>query len=142
MALTVPPQTPLSEFGWIFHDNHLDSSIYQDEDIMEFSDSSADYQTPPHQSTQPQQQTQQQVSRSICKSSAIFTRKTQDKRIIIMWCFVPIFHLTLSVSKLKAFQRVLIRVGASDQAIYCRISNSERSSLPTWIHEQFRYIKV
>lgn len=62
MALTVPPPTPFSELGWIFHDNHLDSSIYQDEDIMEFSDSSADYQTPPHQSAQQQQPHQQQVS--------------------------------------------------------------------------------
>lgn len=51
MALTVPPPTSsFSEFGWIFHNNHLDSSIYQDDsDIMEFSDSSAEYQTSPQQ---------------------------------------------------------------------------------------------
>lgn len=61
MALTVPPPTSsLTEFGWIFHNNHLDSSIYQDDDIMEFSDSSAEYQTPPYQ--QHQQPQQQQVS--------------------------------------------------------------------------------
>lgn len=62
MALTVPtPSSSFSEFGWIFHNTHLDSSIYQDEDMMDFSDNSADYQTSPQQTAPPPQQ-QQQVS--------------------------------------------------------------------------------
>lgn len=77
MALTVPPPqtTSFSELGWIFHNNHLDSSIYQDDDdIMEFSDSSAEYQTPPHQNNQ---QHQQQVS--VCKSTYLpEMKRTQD----------------------------------------------------------------
>jgi hypothetical protein len=69
MALTVPPPTSsFSEFGWIFHNNHLDSSIYQDDDIMEFSDSSGEYQTSPPQNTQQQPS---QVSLLVCKSIVI-----------------------------------------------------------------------
>lgn len=65
MALTVPPpSSSFSEFGWIFHNTHLDSSIYQDEDIMDFSDNSADYQTPPHQTTTEPQLQQQSQTRS------------------------------------------------------------------------------
>lgn len=56
MALTVPqPAGSLSDqFGWLFHNNcHLDASIYQDdEEIMEFSDSSAEYPTYSHQQQQ------------------------------------------------------------------------------------------
>ncbi|KAG5676766.1 hypothetical protein PVAND_006575 [Polypedilum vanderplanki] len=61
MALTVPqPASSLSlsdQFGWLFHNNcHFDASIYQDDDeIMEFSDSSVEYSTYQHTS---QQQTQ------------------------------------------------------------------------------------
>lgn len=77
MALTVPPapSSSFSEFGWIFHNNHLDSSIYHDDDMMEFSDSSADYQTtPPHNQICEQQQ---QVSPAVCKSpSAIYPENT------------------------------------------------------------------
>jgi hypothetical protein len=59
MALTVPPpSSSFSEFGWIFNNNHLDSSIYQDDEMMEFSDSSAEYQTPPYQNAQHHQQDQ------------------------------------------------------------------------------------
>jgi hypothetical protein len=48
MALTVSPPASFSEFGWIFNNNYLDSSIYQDDDdIMEFSDSSGgEFQNP------------------------------------------------------------------------------------------------
>lgn len=77
MALTVPPPTStFSEFGWIFHNNHLDSSIYQDDDIMEFSDSSAEYTTPPYQNT-PQQLQPEQQQVSVCKSS--YLPKQKDK---------------------------------------------------------------
>lgn len=78
MALTVPPpSSSISEFGWIFHNTHLDSSIYQDEDIMDFSDNSADYQTPPHQATT---QPQQQVSICLSKSSSHCLSRN------LMWC--------------------------------------------------------
>ena len=93
MALTVPPPTPFSEFGWIFHDNHLDSSIYQDEDIMEFSDSSADYQTPPHQATQLQQH---QLEVSVCLSINqlhVYPKKTKESCDVL-----SSFHLMMSVS--------------------------------------------
>lgn len=98
MALTVPPPptTSFSEFGWIFHNNHLDSSIYQDDDIMEFSDSSAEYQTPPHQNNQQQQQ-QQQVS--VCKSSTLFTRNKKNTIKPTHVMLAPFyFHLMMSVS--------------------------------------------
>lgn len=80
MALTVPPaaSSSFSEFGWIFHNNHLDSSIYHDDDdIMEFSDSSADCQTtPPHNQISDQQQQYQVSLIAACKLSPIlFTRK-------------------------------------------------------------------
>jgi hypothetical protein len=79
MALTVPPLTSsFSEFGWIFHNNHLDSSIYQDDDIMEFSDSSAEYQTPPYQ----QQQIQTQVS--VCKSFSVIYPASCDDDVPIL----------------------------------------------------------
>lgn len=62
MALTVPPPTSsFSEFGWIFNNNHLDSSIYQDDDLMDFSDSSGEYQA---------QQQPPQVSLVIVNSSS------------------------------------------------------------------------
>lgn len=63
MALTVPqPASSSDQFGWLFHNNncYLDASIYQDDDdIMDFSDSSVEYLL----SYQPsQQQYQHQVS--------------------------------------------------------------------------------
>jgi hypothetical protein len=64
-ALTVPqPASSFTDqFGWLFHSNcHLDASIYQDdEEIMEFSDSSVEYPTYQHNSNQQQHQ----VSKSI-----------------------------------------------------------------------------
>jgi hypothetical protein len=58
MALTVPqPASSFNDqFGWLFHNNnncYLDASIYQDDDIMEFSDSSVEY--PSYQLSQQQQ---------------------------------------------------------------------------------------
>lgn len=63
MALTVP-QPASSDLGWLFHNNncYLDASIYQDDDIMDFSDSSVEYQS---YQPSPQQQHQQQVSKSV-----------------------------------------------------------------------------
>lgn len=59
MALTVPqPASSLGDqFGWLFHNNfNLDASIYQDdEEIMEFSDSSVEYPIYQHSSNQQQQ---------------------------------------------------------------------------------------
>lgn len=59
-ALTVPqPASSFTDqFGWLFHSNcHLDASIYQDdEEIMEFSDSSVEYPTYQHNSNQQQHQ--------------------------------------------------------------------------------------
>jgi hypothetical protein len=84
MALTVPPPTSsFSEFGWIFHNNHLDSSIYQDDEVMEFSDSSAEYQTSPSQDAQQQPQ---QVSKSIVVTVFVCPEKIADDN-------VPIFAL-------------------------------------------------
>lgn len=64
MALTVPqPASSSDQFGWLFHNNncYLDASIYQDDDdIMDFSDSSVEY--PSYQASQQQQHHQQQVS--------------------------------------------------------------------------------
>ncbi|CRK95673.1 CLUMA_CG009131, isoform A [Clunio marinus] len=81
MALTAPPPaSSLSEFGWIFNNNHLDSSIYDDEDIMEFSDSSTEYQTLPYQNSQQPLQ-QQSESRSIYNVDAqnTFNMQTNEK---------------------------------------------------------------
>jgi hypothetical protein len=71
MALTVPQPTSSfnDQFGWLFHSNchfDLEESIYQDdEDIMDFSDSSVEYPTyHQHNSTQ---QHQQQVSKFAVK---------------------------------------------------------------------------
>lgn len=60
MALTVPqPASSFDQLGWLFHNNsncYLDASIYHDDDdIMDFSDSSVEYQTSQH--------IQQQVSK-------------------------------------------------------------------------------
>ena len=60
MALTVPSaSTNFSEFGWMFHNCNSNTTNYQDDGIMEFSDSSAEYQAP---SPQNDQQQQNQVS--------------------------------------------------------------------------------
>ena len=77
MALTVPASS-LSEFGWIFSNNHLDSSIYQDDDIMEFSSSSGEEcLTPPHngENVDNSQQSAQQVS---SKSMKFTSRKNSQ----------------------------------------------------------------
>lgn len=70
-ALTVPqPASSFTDqFGWLFHSNcHLDASIYQDdEEIMEFSDSSVEYPTYQHNSNQ-----QHQVSKSLTENFLIF----------------------------------------------------------------------
>ena len=73
-ALTVPqPASSFTDqFGWLFHSNcHLDASIYQDdEEIMEFSDSSVEY--PTYQNNSNQQQ--HQVSKSITEKLFIIYR--------------------------------------------------------------------
>lgn len=134
MALTVPPPTPFSELGWIFHDNHFDSSIYQDEDIMEFSDSSADYQTPPHQTAEPQQQHQQQVS--VCLD--VYPKKKKKTKESCDDVLLPLY-LIMSVSKLTAFRSVLIRKAELNRAIYSQISKQHQFSRNKI---QFRYVKV
>lgn len=69
MALTVPqPASSFDQLGWLFHNSncYLDASIYHDddEDIMEFSDSSVEY--PSYQTSQHVQQ--QQVSKFNCNT--------------------------------------------------------------------------
>ena len=59
MALSVPqPISSFDQLSWLFPPNsnlNLDASIYQDDDeeIMEFSDSSGEYSSSPYQGLQP-----------------------------------------------------------------------------------------
>lgn len=95
MALTVSPPASFSEFGWIFNNNHLDSSIYQDDDdIMEFSDSSGGGEFQPQNPQQTHQVRKQNKIAKSFKSYLHFVYYDSDKIMYLSNCCTSLKFLT------------------------------------------------
>lgn len=145
MALTVPPPSnSFSEFGWIFHNNHLDSSIYQDDDIMDFSDSSGEY---------PQQQHQQQVSwtvnqtRSFVVCAHVMRKATMMfpllETIVGVFCFrVKVFFLKFFLDKIIDKMLPLFNYVSFFAGIRKEISKIKKRRPENWDKRRFYGVKV